>query len=525
MTAGEPTDANAVAPAGAPRLTLALPDEAATVALAEDIAAILKPGDVIALHGDLGAGKTTFARALLRALADDPALEVPSPTYTLVQPYELPRLAVAHLDLYRIGDPSELDELGFDEFIATGAALVEWPERAGDRLPDTTLSLELAAGPDEGSRVAVLTVDAGSWASRLARTLGLRGFLDQSGFAGATRRHLAGDASARTFERVASGDRVAVLMNWPLRRDETVVRDGRSYRQIARIAERVEPFVAVAAALKARGYSAPDIHAADFESGFLLVEDLGRESVVRTGADGEAEPIPERYEAAIDLLADFHSGAMPPPVPVGEAGELYVPPPYDTDALAIEVDLLPAWYLPSLGTEAMAAADIDHFQALWLARFAALEGRPVHWVLRDFHSPNLIWMADREGVARIGLIDLQDTVVGSPAYDVASLVQDARVTVPDDLHDALVARYVAARRNADPAFDEDGFRADLAVMEAQRATKILGVFVRLDRRDGKPHYLRHLGRIRHYLRKAVSHPVLSDLRVWYETAGIFRTDD
>ena len=119
-----------------------LPDEEATALLGEDIAAALQPGNVVALKGDLGAGKTTLARALVRALAADPTLEVPSPTFTLVQAYET-RLPVAHFDLYRVGSPAELDELGFSDAAADGVVLIEWPERAGDRLPADAIVVEL----------------------------------------------------------------------------------------------------------------------------------------------------------------------------------------------------------------------------------------------------------------------------------------------------------------------------------------------------------------------------------------------
>lgn len=520
MTDRPATSPDAPTPALPASLEMRLATEADTVALAEDLASILRPGDVVALAGDLGAGKTTLARALLRALADDDDLEVPSPTYTLIQPYDLPRLKVAHLDLYRLGDESEVDELGFDDLVAEGAVLVEWPERAGDRLPRSTLWLELTPEPGGEGRQARLTVDGGGWASRLARTLEARGFLDDAGLRHASRRHRAGDASARTFETVAAGTRHGILMNWPVRRDEVPVRDGRSYRQIARIAETLEPFVAVAAALRGRGYSAPEIPAFDADTGFLLMEDLGREGVT----DAEGRPVAERYRTAIDFLADFHARPAPGPVPQAD-GSLFVPPPYDGAAMAMEVSLLPAWYLPSLDEPAPAAADLDWYEQLWRERFADIATREQHWVLRDFHSPNLIWIEGRPGLAKLGLIDLQDTVIGPTAYDVASLVQDARVAVPDDLQSELLERYIAARTARDAAFDGDTFRADFAIMAAQRATKILGAFVRLSVRDGKPQYLRLLGRIRHYLRASLSHPVLSDLQVWYETAGIFRPED
>jgi aminoglycoside/choline kinase family phosphotransferase len=145
-----------------------------------------------------------------------------------------------------------------------------------------------------------------------------------------------------------------------------------------------------------------------------------------------------------------------------------------------------------------------------------LRAEPVTWTLRDVHSPNLFWLPEREGVKRIGLIDFQDTVLGPPAYDVAALLQDARVDVPDDLELKLLGAYARARKAADPGFSMGAFARAYAVMGAQRNTKILGIFRRLDRRDGKPQYLRHLPRIERAVRKNLAHPALAGLRGWYE---------
>ena len=137
-------------------------------------------------------------------------------------------------------------------------------------------------------------------------------------------------------------------------------------------------------------------------------------------------------------------------------------------------------------------------------------------MLRDYHSPNLLWLADRDDVARIGVLDFQDALIGPAAYDVASLLQDARVDVPEDMEMALLGRYVRARRSDDPRFDVAGFSQLYATLAAQRATKILGIFARLDRRDGKPQYLRHMPRIWTYLQRALAHPALAPLKAWYD---------
>lgn len=143
--------------------TIMLADEAATVRLGAQLASALKPGDAIALTGELGAGKTMLARAMLRSL--DIAEEVPSPTFTLVQHYETSGLTIDHFDLYRIEEESEVDQLGLEDALSSGAALIEWPERAGSRLPEDVLNVKLdITGPN--SRQAIIS-GSGQWEARL----------------------------------------------------------------------------------------------------------------------------------------------------------------------------------------------------------------------------------------------------------------------------------------------------------------------------------------------------------------------
>lgn len=492
-------------------ITVDLPDEAATRRLGADLALALKPGDCLALSGGLGAGKSTLARSLIRATADDPELEVPSPTFTLVQSYEL-RFPVAHFDLYRLGDPSELVELGLDECLATGAALVEWPENAGDALPETAVRLTIE-GSGDGRRVRIEGSEPAM--ERIGRTLRIRRFLDKAGLAGAERRYLLGDASPRAYEVVRDGkDGSAILMNAPRFPPGPIVRDGKPYTRLAHIAEDVRPFVAIDRWLRSRGFSAPEILSADLEDGLLLIEDLGREGVL----DASGNPIAERYAATIDVLAALHRQPAPRTIDL-EDGTAYSIPPFDPVAMGIEVEQLLTWYVPwKLGEEASASM-AGEFSAIWAELVARAQASEQHLLLRDVHSPNLFWLPQREGLARIGLIDFQDAMIGPTAYDVASLVQDARVTVGEDLQERLVTRYVATRA-FDADFDAARFRESLAIMGAQRLTKILGIFVRLKVRDGKPDYLRHLPRLETYLATTLRHPVLHPLRDWYERSGI-----
>ncbi len=501
-----PTDDSAIA-----SFDVALADESATRALAVELAGALEPGDTVTLSGDLGAGKTTFARALIRHLAGDERIEVPSPTFTLMQSYDLPRFPLVHADLYRLSGPAELAELGFDDIPDKAVVLLEWPDRATGFLPADRFDVALTLSPAQGNAGRNARVSGyGTAAARLERLCVVRRFLDTAGYARAERRRLAGDASTRSYERLTRGGRSVLLMNAPRRPDGPPVRDGRPYSAIAHLAEDVTPFIAVARALRQRGFSTPEIIAADRQAGLLLLEDFGNDFIA---AGAPPAPVEDRYEAATDVLAALHRQVLPDTLPV-EPGVDYTLPHYDIDALLIEVELLPDWYLPRLGA-VLAPAQRETYLSLWRAALApAMEGART-WVLRDFHSPNLMWLPERKGVQRIGLLDFQDAVMGPPAYDVASLLQDARVDVPEKMEIALLSRYVRARLK-EPDFDAPGFARLYATLAAQRASKILGIFARLDRRDGKPQYLRHMPRVWAYLQRSLAHPALAPLRVWYD---------
>lgn len=488
-----------------------LGDEAATMRLGEDFAMALRPGDVLALHGDLGAGKSTLARALIRALADDDGLEVPSPTFTLVQSYDT-RVPIHHFDLYRLSLADELDELGFPDVLKDGAALIEWPERAADRLPASTIVVELAHR-DEGRLVRILGEGAGY--ERIARSLAMRDFLDSSGWGTARRRHFVGDASARSYEIVLLADQAPrVLMNSPRLVLGPPVRDGKPYAEIAHTAQTVAAFVGVDRLLRDAEIAAPEIHAQDLDNGFLLIDHLGTEGLLTP----DGAPIAERYELVADLLAFMHGKRWPDRVVVAPDA-FHVVPPFDRDAMLIEAELLIDWYLPAIRGYAASEEERNAFRVAWNAVLDRMGEAEVTLMLRDVQSPNFIWRQDRTGFDRLGVIDFQDALIGPSAYDVASLALDPRVTIEPAFERAVVDTYVAARTSAG-RFDRAAFEEAYAIMGAQRHSKILGIFVRLDRRDGKPYYLKHLPRIRGYLRRLLVHPTLAEVRALYDRLGV-----
>ncbi|HEY8007231.1 MAG TPA: tRNA (adenosine(37)-N6)-threonylcarbamoyltransferase complex ATPase subunit type 1 TsaE [Methylocella sp.] len=489
-----------------------LEDEGAILGLAADVAALAGPGDLVTLSGGLGAGKTAFARALIRMLTGEEDIEVPSPAFTLMQIYDGLNFPIVHADFYRIETPRELTELGFEEACDGALVLVEWPERAGGFLDlsrlDIDLQIDQAKGP--GFRAVTLT-GTGSFAARLASAKAVHELLERSGWSGAERIFMQGDASARSYERLVKvGGETAILMISPPRPDGPPVRYGKSYSAIAKLAEDIRPFIAVGNGLRSQGLSAPEILAFDLDAGLAVIEDLGGEPVT-----SETGIIEERYAVALAALAHLHSAGLSDTLPITD-DETYRIPVYDVDALSIEVELLLDWYLPSIACVQVASGAKATFVNLWRhAVQNVLAARPT-WTLRDYHSPNLIWLAGREGIARMGIIDFQDCVLGHPAYDVVSLLQDARVDVPQDMELRLLSYYARLRREADASFDTAGFARAYAILGAQRATKILGIFARLDERDQKPQYLVHLPRVERYLAKNLGHPALAELKFWYE---------
>lgn len=505
--------ASTVQPSGSGAIWLReIEEEAAIAALAADVAAFVGPGDLVTLSGDLGAGKTAFARAFIRLLTGEPGLEVPSPAFTLMQTYLGAGFPIVHADFYRIEKPRDIMELGFEEACDGALVLAEWPERIAGYLGADRLDIELSLDKNRGSGYRAATLRGmGSFAGRLAHAKAVHELLDRSGWHGARREFMQGDASARSYERLAKPDgQSAILMHSPIRPDGPPVRFGKPYSAIAKLAEDIKPFVAVGQALRGQGLSAPEILAFDLSAGLAVIEDLGCEPVVRDGAIVE-----ERYAMALAALAHLHGASLPDALPI-EGGETYRIPPYDMDALLIEVELLLDWYAPFIACAQLASAAKANFVALWRQAVREVLAAPPTWTLRDYHSPNLLWLSGREGIAKVGVIDFQDCVLGHPAYDVVSLLQDARVDCPQDSELRLLAFYVRLRRQAEPGFDMNEFAQAYAVLGAQRATKILGIFARLSERDRKPHYLAHLPRAESYLARNLRHPALAELATWYE---------
>ncbi|KAA6205424.1 MAG: tRNA (adenosine(37)-N6)-threonylcarbamoyltransferase complex ATPase subunit type 1 TsaE [Candidatus Tokpelaia sp.] len=494
-------------------MKIELQEESATRIFAQDLALCLQKGDMLTLSGDLGAGKSTLARALIRALADNDRLEVPSPSFALLQIYEETRLPLAHADIYRIEAAAEIEELGFADLLAAGIVLIEWPEKAPVLLERAQFRLHLQ---ETGATSRLLTITAAPEAEqRLRHSLAIRAFLQQNGRGAAERRYLQGDASPRFYEKLFYNEsdnqhKTEILMDAPLR--EIADSSRAIYIKQAHLAAHNRQFVAIDRLLCRNGFKAPQIYAENEQQTLLILEDLGRDSL----SSASARPNARRYLACSEFLARFHQTDW---VKAARQQNCLLPV-YDEAALQVEADLLPDWYLPyKTGSQASSAWRAEYHR-LWQPLFAGLQQNDQNLVLRDFHSPNILWQNGEEGIRRIGLIDFQDAIWGPEAYDLVSLAQDARLTIAPELEKLIIEAYQTARAAFAAPFNVEKSKEAYAILGAQRAAKILGAFVRLDRRDGKDFYMRHLPRIADYLQRNLQAPLLKPLKDFFAESGL-----
>ncbi|MDH3741558.1 MAG: tRNA (adenosine(37)-N6)-threonylcarbamoyltransferase complex ATPase subunit type 1 TsaE, partial [Hyphomicrobiales bacterium] len=309
-----------------------LESEDETAALAREFSLFATAGDWIGLTGDLGAGKTTFARALIRAYCTEP-VDVPSPTFTLVQLYEETRIPVAHFDLYRLEEISEVDELGLDDLAASHLVLTEWAERLEDRLPPDRLMINLQISGE--ARTAKVT-GFGIWQARLERMVRVGRFVKDNA-PGHARQFLQGDASARRYERLIADDgKSSLLMDMPAKTEPKPADGGASYSQQVHLAEDIRAVLAVNQELGAAGYSAPAILAADLENGFAIVEDFGDAVFGTLENYGSEVTLP--IKTAVEVLADMAGRDWPSAVGVDD--QVYAMAAFDEPALMAEADLL-----------------------------------------------------------------------------------------------------------------------------------------------------------------------------------------
>ena len=345
-----------------------------------------------------------------------------------------------------------------------------------------------------------------------------RAFLKGAGLANARREPLPGDASTRRYERLRlpSGGTL-MLMDQPVSSESPACdpawskaqRETAGWNAMARLAAgRVDAFAATAAYLRSRGLSAPKIEALDVAQGLAVIEDFGEGVFARLMEHGQDEA--ELYFAAMDAQARLHDAA--PPNILSVDGLSWPLLAYDAVALKAGADLFVEWQPrlnPALAFGAEARAEWD---SLWTNIAARGEAGAAAFAHRDFHAENLLWLPERQGPARVGMIDFQDAVLAHPSWDLHSLLQDARRDVSPELEQAGLDRYFSHR----PGIDREAFMAYYAALAVLNEARILGVFARLIVRDGKPRYAQFMPRLWRLLQRNLENPALADLKRWFD---------
>ncbi len=307
----------------------------------------------------------------------------------------------------------------------------------------------------------------------------LKQFLVRNGLASCQRIPLAGDASSRRYERLVTADTTYILMDAPP-------------------PETIDQFVIVADLLKKRGYSPPDVLDSDREAGFLLLEDLGDRLLASLIASGTPEgPL---YNLAVDFLIDL--SRQPAPA---------ILPSFSADYIMSQNEMFNDWYVREKTGQSPSFEEIHQFNEIWRDLIPHVYMAPDVLLLRDFHAENLLYLEDRAGVRALGLLDFQDALQGPPAYDLVSLLQDARRDVSGALEQEMVSRYLQGT-----PLDETAFKLSYAILGAHRAMRILGIFTRLAQDKGKPGYLDLIPRVKSHLARNLAHPELAMLKNWVE---------
>ena len=479
--------------------------EKQTTDLAASIAKYIVAGDIIRLQGDLGAGKSVFARAVVRGLHSK-AEHIPSPTFTILQTYDDTRLPVVHVDLYRIEDESEVEFLELQPWIKHGVTLVEWPENAPNWFPESradnlfeaptetdngsTLTVKISQ-QDDGGRVFELS-GGKSWQQRLSlideslrrpsTPQGRKRFVEQALGKGYVITPVSADASFRSYWRVKTEEGPKIVMDSPPPLED------------------VKPVIKMTHFLEGAGVRVPHIYAKDEKLGYLLQEDFG-DTTLLDAVQNKGYDLEKWYEKAVDILIHM---ALSDPAPVRQ---------YSHADLWSEAARFTDWYLPQATGHATFTADRQQFHDIWLPLFDKIMDVPKTTTFWDYHAANLMVLEKEPGdsIDCLGVIDFQDARVGPVSYDLSMLLQDVRFAIPDDLEQHLIQRFVDGLGGL---VTMEKFMESYELVNLQRTMKIIGGFTRVAKRDGKDSYLKFMPRCWEIVDRAIQNPATTEVQAF-----------
>ncbi|MEN2494965.1 MAG: hypothetical protein TECD_00876 [Hyphomicrobiaceae bacterium hypho_1] len=487
--------------------------------LAQIVSLLVLEGDIITLRGSIGTGKTTLARHLIRAIAEDNELNVPSPSYPLMINYNTPHFEIYHCDFYRLTDPNEIYDLGFPENLENFVFIIEWPEIAEGIFPNSNIQINIndiwSDQPDcrivnisgiESSaqcieKIFQIWYFLQSWLSHVQLTIN-----DVS--LGYVRR----DIFMRRYARLDTPHRSFILMISPNQLDNPPTRYSLTDSPKAYLAEDTDYVTSIQTELSQLGFSVAYMHYINRRQGLAIIEDLGHtmlSDLITQGNDQE-----HLFRCACDVLVQL--SAYSPPKKIIKNGYSHAMPELNSVSMEIEIELLLDWYLPLTNEQPITCNERRSFLDIWRQQLVRLEDQRA-LVLHEFHSTNLLWLPDRECVARIGIINYQDVAIGHRAYDVVSLLQDTCSYVSQDVEFRLLRYYFDKMHANGRSCNEASFLYAYALLGAQRNIRKIGVVARLAKMSGKSLYLHDIPLLLKYLKRCLEHPALHDIRAWLAT--------
>lgn len=471
--------------------------------LAASVAKYTVAGDFFALSGTLGMGKSTFARGFMRALAGDDELTVPSPTFTLMQPYDETRLAVAHVDAYRMESPDELFALDLDDYFEQGVVLMEWPEKVDEYTPEKEPAFSFPMESEFGSRLDIEITESeeggryvhfapyGSWLQRMGLVLedeikrpvteeGRAAFLQAQGIT-AKAEKLNQDCSFRQYFSVKAEGSSYVLMDAP-----TPIENTKAFEKAQN-------------ALAITGVRVPKIYASDHKQGYLLLEDLGTKNLGKMASD---ENIEAWLNVAVDAL-----------LKIANSEGVKAPYSYSAKSIWQEAKRYTDWYLPCQTKEATDVGDRADFQAMWFGLYNKyIKDFPKCFATWDFHVDNLIPCSENVSQENLALVDFQDACCAPIGFDLACLLDD-RFPCDEPVKEKLITKYL---EGLNVSVNKEEFMTVYHISMVHRHLKIVGLLERLERRDGRTNAKERMGEAWQKLRFFTNHPALADVKAFLE---------
>jgi len=470
-----------------------------TEILAKEVSLIIQKGDFISLVGPMGSGKTTLSKYIINSIGEV-IQEVTSPTFNLSQTYPTQRSLITHYDLYRIENYTDLEEIGFKEALEEGIVIVEWADKFSHELPKDRLEIKIE---DNGKNKRIAYIKGyGCWKKRLERNIHLNNFISGCDLKIVNKNWMKGDASERSYQRIVTEDNSYVVMNNNQRKKEI---------NPTKIAENIEAFILINYYLESLGIKIPRILKIDRKNSFLLLEDLGNIQYSKINLNDNH--VFDYYAPAIESLVLIQNSQHKKNLKYN--GMEHVLNFYDKDIYLEEVKLLIDWYWPYKKGTLCEINVYKEYTAIWNTLLSKISQSST-LTLRDFHSPNLLWVNNENGLRRCGIIDFQDALIGHPLYDLVSLTQDARIDISRELETKILNYYNELKYSQASKNLEINLVQDYHIIATQRCFKILGVFARLAMSSKKPEYLLHIPRIIGYIERNFENKVLKDLKEWFE---------